>query len=68
MKVQNAPNYIPPEKRKYIKDYLSNSSINLTNVADKQQIIASFKSSNQVMMAQPDSHLGGTAKSNAKDF
>jgi len=38
MQVKNAPNYIPPHKRKYIKDYLSNSSINLTNVSDKDQL------------------------------
>ena len=29
-------NYIPPEKRKQMKDYLSNSSINLANVADEK--------------------------------
>jgi hypothetical protein len=26
---ENAPNYIPPDKRKVIKEYLSNSSIKL---------------------------------------
>ena len=26
---ENAPNYIPPKKRKEMKDYLSNSSIKL---------------------------------------
>ena len=29
MKAENAVNYIPPKKRKLIKEYLGNSSINL---------------------------------------
>ena len=34
LKPEKAVNYIPPEKRKQMKDYLSNSSINLANVTE----------------------------------
>ena len=36
LKPEKAVHYIPPEKRKQMKDYLSNSSINLSNVTEEK--------------------------------
>ena len=50
LKPDKAVNYIPPEKRKQMKDYLSNSSINLSNVSDKKYTKEHhFASSNKMM-------------------
>ena len=43
MKPENAAQYIPPEKRKYIKEYLSNSSIKFQTHNDRREM---YKSSN----------------------
>jgi hypothetical protein len=55
---ENAAQYIPPSKRKYIREYLSNSSVNLQTVSTKQEIAQTFQSSNQVMMKH--AHVGQT--------
>ena len=55
LKPEKSVNYIPPVKRKQMKDYLSNSSINLANGSevnfDKED---HFRSSNKMMASDLD--------------
>ena len=53
MKSENAAQYIPPEKRKYIKEYLSNSSIKFQTSGDGGDRREKFSTSNQAMMSLP---------------
>ena len=51
LKPEKAVHYIPPEKRKQMKDYLSNSSINLSNVTEeKQSVQEHFTSTNKMQL------------------
>ena len=42
MKLENAPHYIPPKKRKYIKDYMEQDSINLSPIQNRNELAANF--------------------------
>lgn len=53
MRSDKAPQYIPPAKRKLIKEYLSKDSVNINTVSDRTKIAESFQSSNQIMLKSP---------------
>jgi len=64
-RAENQVEYLSPEKRKSMKDYLSSSSINLANGQEKRyQSSDHFKSSNQALFANP----GTSSQSNLKQM
>ena len=65
---KNTVEYISPEKRKNMKEYLSNSSINLSNGAEKHfSSQQQFQSSNQALLKKHTDRPSGEQLRDARD-